>query len=419
MFALVDCNNFYASCERVFRPDLEGKPIVILSNNDGCVIARSAEAKALGVPMGAPAFEYDKFFRKNGVSVFSSNYTLYGDMSHRVVTVLSKFTPDVEVYSIDECFLKFKGFERWNLSEYGLELKKQVERATGIPVSVGFAPTKALSKIANKIAKKYTASTNGVYVMDTEERRMKALRWARLDDVWGIGRQHGKRLTEMGVKTGYDFTRLDNDWVRKNMSVVGLRLKRDLEGKPTLDLEEAPLRKGIAVTRSFKSNYEDFRIIRERVSAFAWMCSEKLRRQNSTCRGMEVFLHTNEHRKDLKQYCQKIKVQLPYPTNSGIEMSKFASEALGKIYKQGYAYKKAGVMVTEIGPVDAVQKTLFDHSDPRHRDLMTTIDELNNRFGRHKLRLGSQATGSTWKMRRERLSPCYTTCLKDIPVVKA
>ena len=238
MFALVDCNNFYASCERVFRPDLNGKPVAVLSNNDGCIIARSNEVKALGVPMGAPAFEYKELIEKHNIHIFSANFALYGDMSHRVMSILEEYTPELEVYSIDEAFLKLAGFENYNLQTYGEDIQKKVTKWTGIPVSVGIAPTKSLAKIANRIAKKYPKETKSSYLMDTDEKRIKALKWVKIEDVWGIGRQHTKRLNAIGVKTAYDFTQLGDSWVKKNIAVVGLRLKQDQQGIPILDLDE-------------------------------------------------------------------------------------------------------------------------------------------------------------------------------------
>jgi len=237
MFALIDCNNFYASCQRVFEPHLRNKPIVILSNNDGCVIARSNEAKALGIPMGAPAFEYKNIFIANNVFVYSSNYALCGDMSSRVMNILATYSPEIEIYSIDEAFLKFKGFEMFDLNEIGLDMQRKVTKGTGIPVSVGFAPTKALAKVANKIAKKFPERTKSVYSIDSEEKRIKALKRTKIEDVWDIGRKHAKRLQAKNIFNAYQFTQLPDDWVRKEMAVVGLRLKHELEGKPTLDLE--------------------------------------------------------------------------------------------------------------------------------------------------------------------------------------
>lgn len=278
MFALIDCNNFYASCERVFRPDLIGKPIVVLSNNDGCVIARSNEAKAVGIPMGAPAFEYEKLFEQHGVHVFSANFALYGDMSNRVMNILSEFSPEMEIYSIDECFLKLNGFEHYDLQQQGELMRHKVTKSTGIPISVGVAPTKALAKLANRIAKKYPDKTKGCYIIDNEEKRTKALKWLKIEDVWGVGRQHTKRLQAQNVFTAYDFTQLADEWVRMHLAIVGLRLKRDLQGIPTLDLEEAQPKKNIATTRSFETNYTEWEQLAERVSTFAASCAEKLRK---------------------------------------------------------------------------------------------------------------------------------------------
>jgi DNA polymerase V len=251
VFALVDCNNFYASCERIFQPTLNDKPIAILSNNDGCVIARSNEAKALGLPMGAPAHKFSSFFRQHNVQVFSSNYPLYGDMSQRVMDVLRQFTPEVEVYSIDEAFLHFDGFDRYHMETYAQQIRKRVRKWTGMPVSIGLGPSKGLAKVANRVAKKFAEKTKGVYVIDSEEKRIKALKWLPIADVWGIGRQHARRLALNEVKTAYDFTQLSDNWVRKQMSVVGLRLKKDLEGSATIPMEMiASPKKAIATTRS-------------------------------------------------------------------------------------------------------------------------------------------------------------------------
>lgn len=414
MFALVDCNNFYASCERVFRPDLNGKPIVVLSNNDGCVIARSNEAKAVGIPMGAPAFEYEKTFEEHQVQVFSANFPLYGDMSQRVMTLLGEYSPDIEIYSIDEAFLRLKGFEHYDLQEYGESMRKKVTKWTGIPISVGIASTKALAKLANRIAKKYTDKTNGTYIIDTEEKRVKALKWLKIEDVWGIGRQHSKRLKALNIHNAYAFTKLEDEWVRQHLTVVGLRLKKDLEGIPTLDLEETQPKKNIATTRSFETNYTEFEQLKERVVTFAVSCGEKLRKQNSCCNSLMVFIHTNGHRKELPQYNRNIVIQLPFPTNSSIELAKFATQALKQIFKPGFHYKKAGVIVQDFTPVNNLQLNLFNNSDERHLALMKAIDKINHAYGQHKIRLASQDPKRVWKMKQERLSPRYTTKLSDI-----
>lgn len=419
MFALADCNNFYASCERVFRPDLNGKPVVVLSNNDGCVIARSNEAKELGIPMGAAAFQFEALFNKNKVSVFSSNYALYGDMSNRVMTILSSFSPETEIYSIDEAFLKFEGCDYIDFNDYGLKIRNTVCKSTGIPISIGFAETKSLAKVANKIAKKFPNKTNNVYVIDSEEKRVKALKWIKVEDVWGIGRKHAKRLNSSGIINAYQFTQLSDEWVRKNMSVVGLRLKHDLQGVPTIELEHIKTKKNIATTRSFEKNYYELEQVSERVSSFAVSCAQKLRKQKSNCNALIVFLYTNYHDKNQPQYNNSVLIKLPFPTNSDIELSKFATEALNRIFKKGYYYKKARVIVIDITPENQTQIKLFENSNPKHKVLMQTVDNLNYSIGNRKIKLGSQDVGRTWKMRQEKLSPKYTTRLTDIITVKA
>lgn len=417
MYALIDCNNFYASCERVFRPDLVGLPIVVLSNNDGCVIARSNEAKACGIPMGAAAFQYDEVFKKHNVQVFSANFALYGDMSNRVMQTLSHYCIDQEIYSIDECFLKLEGYDYIDLKEHGIKMRREVFDNTGIQVSVGIAPTKSLAKVANRIAKKYPEESNGCHVMHSAIQIEKALKWLNIEDVWGIGRQHAKRLFQLGVDTAYDFTKLSDQWVQKNLSIVGLRLKRDLSGIPTLDLEEVENKKNIASTRSFDVNYTTFQQVQERVSTFSTSCAEKLRKQKSFCSSITVFVMTNRFRTEQKQYQNSITIDLPFATSSAIELSKYATIALRRIFKQGYAYKKAGVIVSNFSPDDSEQMTLFDHRDKRHDDLMKALDQMNKRYGQHTIRLGCQGK-KRWTMRQEMLSPCYTTKLQDIITIK-
>ena len=417
MFALIDCNNFYASCERVFNPSLNGKPVLILSNNDGCVIARSNEAKALGIPMGAPAFKFKEVIENGEVHVFSSNFALYGDMSNRVMTILGTFCPKMEIYSIDEAFLDFSGFDLYNLEALGCEIRKQVLQWTGIPVSVGFAHTKALAKVANRIAKKYTDRTGGVYTIDTEEQRIKALKWLKIEDVWGIGRQHARRLKEMNVLNAYQFTQLTDRWVRDMMTVVGLRLKLDLQGEPTLQLEDVRDKKSIATTRSFEHNYKDLTLIKERVTSFAVSCAEKLRRQHCCCQSVMVFLHTNGFREDQPQYSKNIVIKLPFATNSSIEIVKFAVMGLEQIFLEGYGYKKAGVIVSDFSPEDNQQLTLFDSRNVKHIELMKAVDNINRSMGQQKVRLAAQEPGRVWKMKQERLSPRYTTNLNEIITV--
>ena len=419
MYALVDCNSFYASCERVFRPDLRNKPVVVLSNNDGCVIARTNEAKKLGIPMGAVAFQYKDIFEKNNIHVFSANFALYGDMSARVMQILSTYTPDMEIYSIDEAFLKLDGYDRFDLKEFGMNITKTVVRNTGIPISIGIAPTKALSKVANKIAKKFTKETGGVHIIDTEEKRIKALKWLPVEDVWGIGYRHAKRLKEQNVNNAYEFTLLPDAWVRRQMAIVGLRLKHDLEGKESIFAEKVQPKKMIATTRSFETNYGSYQDVSERVTTFAVTCAEKLRKQSSCCNAILVFLHTNSNREDLPQYSRNIVVKTPYPTNSAIEISKFAMEGLKLIFKDGYQYKKAGVIVMDTVPENTKQITLFENSNPVHKPLMVVIDKINRVIGKKIIKLGGQDLGRTWKMRQEKLSPRYTTKLSEVITINA
>ena len=419
MFALVDCNNFYASCERVFNPKLDKKPIVILSNNDGCVISRSNEAKALGIPMGAPAFKYDSVFKKNKVYVFSSNFPLYGDMSSRVMNILAKYTPNIEIYSIDEAFLEFKGFQNYDLEQYGKEIRKIILKWTGIPVSIGFAPTKALAKVANRISKKFDKKTNGVYAINSNTKREKALKWLKIEDVWGIGFKHAERLKKYKIDRAYNFTILPDDWVRKQMSVVGLRLKKELEGESVLSLEESRSpKKAIATTRSFEKNLTSFEELKERISTFSILCSEKLRYQKSNCNSIYVFLKSNRHQKNKLQYRNGIVMTLPYESSSSITISKYAVEGLKKIYRKGIEYKKAGVIVMGLVPDDKIQLNIFEKENPKHQILMKTLDFISKKEGPSKIKLASQDLKRIWKMKQTKLSSRYTTELNETISIK-
>ena len=333
MFALVDCNNFYVSCERVFQPRLENSPVVILSNNDGCVISRSDEAKTLDIPMGAPAFKYLNIFKKEKVNVFSSNYPLYGDMSQRIMKILGMHTPNIEIYSIDEAFLDFKGFKYCDLEKEAFLLKQKIRRWTGIPVSIGIAPTKALAKIANKIAKKYVHKTKGVHLIRSEKQISNALKWTKVEDIWGVGRQYKKLLIKNGITTADDFCKLPDQWVKKNMSILGLRLKKDLKGCSCIGLdEENPDKKSIATTRSFKEVIKEYWELEERIVTYASICSRKLRYQNSNCKSIIIFIQTSSHVPIDQQYYNSSLVNLPNPTNSAITIAKYANMGLKQIF---------------------------------------------------------------------------------------
>jgi DNA polymerase V len=422
MYALVDCNNFYASCERVFQPNLNDKPVVILSNNDGCIISRSNEAKALGIPMGAPEFKVRQELLEKKVHVFTSNYALYGDLSNRVMKILQGFTPNLEVYSIDEAFLNFDGMSVSDFHDYGLQMKRRVQKWVGIPVCVGFAATKALSKIANKIAKKYQDRTYGVYVIDTEEKRIKALKWTKIEDVWGIGYRLQKKMIAHNICTAYDFTKPQHEvWIRKEMGVLGMRLKYELEGKSVLDLEPIKeQKKSIATTRSFPKQLSDWDALRERVATFAAVCAEKLRKQKSCCHTIIVMLVIDKHKYEAQKYYFNKAITLSYATNSNLTISNAAIAILKELYvgNQNITFKKAGVIVTELIDQDKKQLQLFEEENPKHLALMKAMDILNAKIGDRKVKLASQDLQVTWNMNQRHLSPNYTTKFKEILEIK-
>lgn len=416
MYALIDCNNFYASCERVFNPTLIGMPVVVLSNNDGCVIARSNEAKAIGIPMGAPAFEYEHLFRRYKVKVFSANFPLYGDMSRRVMSLLSNYSPHQEIYSIDECFLNLEGINV-DLQKYGLEMKARIEKGTGIPISIGTAPTKALAKLANRIAKKFPNETGGSYVIDTEEKRIKALKWLKVEDIWGVGRRNAKKLYAIGVYKAIDFVNLSEAWVRKNMTITGLNLQKDLKGIPTIEMVEPEKKKSIGTSRTFETDLRSFDEVRERITTFTSMSAEKLREQNSFCKRLIVFIGTNPFKEHETQYYPSIQIKLPFPTNSTLELVKFAHEGLKQIFKKNHYYKRGGVLLTDFVDASVYQPSLFFNSDPKHKKLMEVIDKLNDKYHRDVVRLASQDERKH-KMKQAHLSPHYTTDINEILTVE-
>lgn len=420
MFGLIDGNNFYASCERIFRPDLRNKPVVVLSNNDGCAIARSNEAKALGIKMGQPYFQIQHLEKEAGLTCFSANFVLYGDISNRITSICRRFCRDIEVYSIDESFLDFNGYPYTDLQQHCEKLRQTVLNGLDIPTSIGLAPTKTLAKVANKIAKKFPEKTKGVYMLDTPKKIEKALKWFPLEDIWGIGRRYFERFSARGIKTAWDFTQLPEDLVRKEMGIYGLRMHKELRGIPQYDLTDRKPKKGIATTRTFDKRTDDLETLRERISTFAFKCSEKLRRQNSCCRYITVFIMTDRFKPDLKQYGNSFTYTLPNPSNSAIELTKYAVLALEKIYLPYFQYKKAGVMVTEFIPEDQRTLSLFDEDlQAKHRPIMQVMDYMNRRLGADKIKLASMDIQHTWKMNQKNLSPRYTTDINQIIKIKA
>lgn len=419
MFALLDCNNFYASCERVFQPHLNGKPICVLSNNDGCVIARSEEAKACGIPMGAVAFEYEEVFKQHHIQLFSANFILYGDLSNRIMNIIRRYCNDVEMYSIDEAFMDFYSYKNIDLKKHCENLRSFIKQGIGIPTSIGIAPTKTLAKIANRIAKKFPNHTNHVYVLDSDEKIQKALKWLKIGDVWGIGRRLEKRFLAKGIKTAWEFSQLSESTVRKEMGVFGVRMLYELRGIPQLDLELPKVKKNILVSRTFAKVCKTQIELEERIASFAILGSEKLRNQKTCASLLTVFIRTNTKKTDQKQYVNQFTVSLPTPTNSAMELSKAGKLALSKIYLNGFLYKNAGILIDGIIPETDRQMNLFNEDQYiKHRPIMKVMDILNKKYRKNKIKLASQDLKENRLTIQKHLSKAYTTDLKDLILVK-
>ena len=411
MIALVDCNNFYASCERVFNPKIENKPVIVLSNNDGCVIARSNEAKALGIKMGEPAFKIKCLIEKHNINIFSSNFALYGDLSKRVMNVMSAETDRIEIYSIDEAFLDFTDHAS---KERGIAIKNKVQQWTGIPVSVGIAPTKVLAKVAGHIAKKHTRA--GVFMFDDESLIRRALNVFKVEDLWGIGRKNAKKLKAFGIHTALQFRECDSNWIRINLSINGVRLQKELHAEVCYPLELTRKRKqNICTARSFGIEIKELSKLKEAIGSYANTCAAKLRKEKSCCTSISVFLSTNPFRPKAKQYSPYKVIQLDVPTNDSMEIVKFAIKALGSIYRDDYIYKKVGVIVGRIVPQEQIQLSLFDSLDrEKRKSINVAVDKINATMGKNKVKLAVQGNGRKWKLKQEKLSPCYTTRFTDI-----
>ena len=418
MFALADCNNFFVSCERVFRPELNGKPVVVLSSNDGCAIARSNEAKRLGIKMGAPLFQIRDIVKRHNVTIFSSNMSLYADFSRRVRMVLREYAPHIEVYSIDEAFLDLRGVENIDFDSFAKEISAECRRLTAIPISVGVAPTKTLAKIAAELCKSYPKLRGGCY-MHRKEDIEKVLRKTPIEEVWGIGRRSAPRLKERGIFTAYDFSRLPHDFVQRNMGVTGVRTWQELNGIPAIGFETMQDAKhSICNSRSFAKEIYSLDELSEQVAKFATMTAEKLRSQNSVCKRLTVFAATNRfHSEELQQY-GNISIPLLEPTDSTIELVRIAREALSEIYVRGVGYKKAGVIAMDIMPRSALHVSMFSAEDnERHHRLMRAIDDINKSAGKSAVTVASVG-GSDIRTRSDYRSPRYTTSWNEIPIVK-
>ncbi|MDA9727084.1 Y-family DNA polymerase [Bacteroidota bacterium] len=414
MIGLVDCNNFYASCERVFNPRLNKKPVIVLSNNDGCVIARSNESKDLGIKMGEPVFKIKEIIKNNNIHVFSSNFSLYGDLSNRVMNTLKSETKAIEVYSIDEAFLDFKDFIDLDRA---IKIKSKVQKWTGIPVSIGISFTKTLSKVANQIAK---TKREGVCILDNDTVITRLLSNFPIEKLWGIGKNYTRRLKELNILTALDLREAPTSLLRKNFPVSIIRIQKELKGNMVYDLEILKNRKkSICTSRSFGKEINDFNNLKEAVCNFANNCARKLRQENSVCSKVSIFLMTNRFNLTVAQHNPTITMHFDTPTSDSMEIISATSKALRLIYASGFSYKKAGVVLHEIKSNKQIQMSCFDIPKRKKRNkLMKSIDELNSIMGNNKIRFASQGFNEYWQAKRKKLSPSYTTKYEDILKIK-
>ncbi|KPQ24657.1 DNA polymerase V [Halomonas sp. HL-93] len=425
MMALVDCNNFYVSCERVFNPALEGRPVGVLSNNDGCVVARSNELKALGVEMGAAMHLLSPQIRRQAI-LLSSNYALYGDMSRRVTEVLGEFSPHVEVYSIDESFVGFQGFDSDKLEDYGQKLRETVKQWTGIPVSVGFAPSRVLAKVANHAAKKHPAyREQGVCKLMADSIETQALlKQLPVMELWGVARRTGERLRVMGIETAWDLREADPKHIRRHFSVVQERIVWELRGQPVIQLDNmSEPKQQIMVSRSFGRLTNNPHDLREALRQHAARAGEKLRKQGSVTSAVMVFIRTNPFRNDLPQYTNRVVISLERPTDDNREITAAAVQGLRQLWRKGYAYQKAGLMLLDLSPKANRQLTLAEtpqtEADAKRSErLMATVDKLNRELGRGTIQMGLPRKGNAWALRSERRTPRYTTQWNELLAVK-
>lgn len=421
IFALVDCNNFYVSCERIFNPKLENKPVVVLSNNDGCCVARSNEAKKLGIKMGEPFFKIKDLVEKEGLKVYSSNYELYGDISNRVVQTLFTFSPDIEVYSIDEAFVNLKKVYTDNYEDFGKKVRERVINWVGIPVSIGISPTKTLSKVANQFVKK-DKSFGGVLSLanKTEKEIDELLKNLDVSDVWGIGRQYSKKLYDEKIFTAYDFKYSNPKFIQKIMTINGLKTQNELKGVSCIPLEyETPDKKGICSSRSFGRVTSSFKELNEAISTYTTVASEKLRNQNSKCKRITVFIRTNHFRINDKQYSNARSYNFLEPTSYTPDLIKTSKFLLKQIFKENYNYQKVGVILTEIVNENEIQNSLFNldllqYKNPKKDFLISKIDELNNKLGNNTISFAASGIKKEWKMKTEKRSDRFTTNVSEL-----
>jgi DNA polymerase V len=418
-YGLIDCNNFYVSCERLFRPDLAGRPVVVLSNNDGCIIARSNESKKLGIGMGAPYFKHKPLISRYNVTVFSSNYPLYGDISQRVMDVVMQMEPNVEIYSIDEAFIAFPTGKYLDLDNYAGLLRNAVQRNTGIPVSIGFGPTKTLAKIANRFAKK-NRHAGSIFIINDRHHLDTLLADVTVGDVWGIGRRYAERLKRQGIYTAKDLIQCDDTWIKKQLTVTGLRTVMELRGFPCISLEDAaPAKKSIATSRTFGRPVNALSDLQEAVASYTTQAACKLRSGGLKTSAIHVFIRTNSFKKKQTQYCNSRTLTLPIPSSDTATLIKAALASLKAIYRSGYRYQKAGVLLTGLTPENPEQLHISRSSSSNNIALMKAVDEINKRWGRGTIQPGTAGFVKKWHYRQLKKSPAYTTRWSELPIVKA
>lgn len=418
-FAIVDCNNFYASCERLFRPELNGKPVVVLSNNDGCIIARSNEAKDLGIIMGAAYFKSKKLLKQHDISVFSSNYALYGDLSHRVMDVLSRFAPRIEVYSIDEAFLDFEGFEKWDLQSYGHEICQTVQRWTGIPVSIGFGPTKTLAKLANRVSKKQS-DLQGVFNFSEAEDPDTILANVAVNDIWGVGRRWSEKLEQQGIHTALDLKLCDAGTIKQCFNVVLARTVQELQGIPCIELEEVRAdRQQVLCSRSFGVRVTEYTDMRAAITHFVTRASEKLRNQKLLARSISVQVSTSPFDERREYYNNAATQKLMVPSDDTRELTAVAQRLLKTIYLSGHSYQRGGVLLMDLVNHQYQQQDLFSETQNHRSDaLMTTLDAINAKMGNGTLRFAGEGFEAGWRMKQRLRSPRYTTQFSELKTVR-
>ena len=416
--ALVDCNSFYVSCERLFNPSIIKKPVIVLSNNDGCVISRSVEAKLLGIKMGEPYFKVEKIVKKNDVKVFSSNYSLYGDISRRVMKTLKQFSPQIEIYSIDEAFLNLSSVKDENLLDHGNKIRKTILKWTGIPTSIGIASTKTLSKAASHIAKK---ERSGIVSLINSKKIDKFLMKIKINDIWGVGKQLTKFYTKNGIDTAYQLKNVSNGWIKKNTNVFGSRTAMELKGISCIPLDvHEEKRKNCCVSRSFGKKVTNLEELKESVTTHCLNAAEKIRSDNQTAKKITVFIRTSPFQKDKNYYAKAKDIDLAFRTNDSIELVKTALVALKCIYKDGYRYQKTGIILSNLKDVDFYRKNLFStiNSDEKRKKLMKAIDHTNTKYGRDALSIAQAGLKKRWNIKRQHSSKIDTACFELLPAVK-